>query len=228
MPTESVDTAGLPPLGESTTRTDLVVEAIRAAILSGQFRPGQDLVERRLAEALGVSKTPVREAFIVLARSGLLTTSQNRGVTVRQLSPRDFRHVYEQRALLEPWAIASLERLDDTAYATASQAIREADAAAAAGDLVQRALAGRRFHREMYAQCENSLVVDSLDALQDLTSLAIVGVLWERWPVWQQESEEHQRILDAAHSGDTRTASELMRQHIETSIERLAMQEVTS
>jgi len=221
----STDAPLLPPLGESTTRTDLVVESIRTAILSGQLRPGQDLVERRLAEALGVSKTPVREAFIVLTRSGLLTTSQNRGVTVRQLALRDVRHVYEQRALLEPWAVLRMEPLDAAGIDEAQRAIDDADRSAAQGDLVQRALAGRRFHRSLYSRCENDLVVAALDDLQDLTSLAIMGVLWDRWPVWQEESREHQDLLDLAKAGDREGASELMRAHIQRSIDRASTQE---
>jgi hypothetical protein len=87
----------LPPLGRSTTRSDLVAASIKSAILSGRLRPDEVLVEPRIAEQLGVSKTPVREALISLTSSGLLTPTRNRGVAVRRLRPEDVQQIYEMR-----------------------------------------------------------------------------------------------------------------------------------
>ena len=101
--------AALPPLPRSTTTSDLVVDSIRDAILSGRLAPGETLVERRLAELLGVSKTPVREALIALAVSGLVTVTPNRGAVVRAVDVEDVRKAYEVRLLLEPWAVAKAE-----------------------------------------------------------------------------------------------------------------------
>src|SRR5215211_5972136 len=95
----------LQPVARATTASDLVADSIRAAILSGQLKPGETLVERRLAVQLGVSKTPVREALIALSTSGLVAVNPNRGVTVRRLTLDDIRKCYEVRLLLEPWAV---------------------------------------------------------------------------------------------------------------------------
>jgi DNA-binding GntR family transcriptional regulator len=208
-----------PPLGPAVTRSDRTVEVLRSAIVSGRLKPGQLLVERKLAEELGVSKTPVREALIALGRSGLVELG-GRSFSVRELTPQDVRHVYEERVLLEPWAIANAAR-GGSDYADAERALADARGGAAIGDHAARALANRRFHRAMYSGCENSFIVAALDGLQDLTALAVAGVLWESWPTSGREAVEHQEILDSARAGDGEKAGDLMRQHISASIVRL-------
>lgn len=209
------------PLGPSTSHSDLVAEAIKSAILAGRLQPAEVLVERRLAEMLGVSKTPVREALIMLSGSGLLTTTRNRGVAVRRLSLADVRHVYEQRALLEPWALAGAIRSGSADFSDAERAEDEARGPAERDDSPALVLANRRFHRALYSQSENQLVVATLDGLQDLTALATVGVLWEAWPTWRAERDEHREILRASLDCDAERAEMLMRAHIERSIARL-------
>jgi DNA-binding GntR family transcriptional regulator len=213
----------LPPQVDAPTRTDLVVDALKSAILGGGLKPGQVLVERKIAEQLGVSKTPVREALIVLERSGLLTVEARR-ISVRQLSFTDIRHVYEERVLLEPWAILDAARTDRT-FTVAGQALADARAFARDNDNASAALANRRFHRGMYANSENEFVVNSLDRLQDLTALAVAGVLWENWPRRDIEASEHEAIYDAARGGDAATAAQLMKEHITSSIDRVAQRE---
>jgi DNA-binding GntR family transcriptional regulator len=104
-------TRALDPVARSTTTSDQVVASIRAAILDGRLAPGEALVERRLAEQLGVSKTPVREAFIALAAAGLVTVTPNRGTVVRAVDTGEVRQAYELRALTEPWAVGRTVRL---------------------------------------------------------------------------------------------------------------------
>ncbi|GGG64793.1 GntR family transcriptional regulator [Kocuria dechangensis] len=214
----------LPPLGLSTNRSDLVVESVKTAILSGQLAPDEVLVERRIADQLGISKTPVREALIILMRSGLLTATARRGVCVRRLSLRDVRHIYEERVLLEPWAIAHA-RSPHPDFKAAARALDDVERHRVDGDTAASALANRRFHRAMYAQCDNEFIVESLDRLQDLTALAAASVLWEKWPTSDKEFTEHQTIYDAAQAGRLEEAGELMREHIQASITRLADQE---
>lgn len=209
--------------GVTTSRSDLVAEAIRSAILSGDLKPDELLVERQLAQILGVSKTPVREALILLASTGLVTTSRNRGVTVRRLTSVDeVRHIYEERVLLEPWALGSaIRRGQPLDFTEAAQLVEEAQELADKNEPALLAMTNRRFHRVMYSQCENPLVVRALDNLQDLTALAIVSVLWEHWPTWRKEADEHDQIAQAAAAGDADEAERLMRGHIERSIARL-------
>jgi DNA-binding GntR family transcriptional regulator len=227
MSLPSTGASPLSPLGVSATRSDLVVEALREAILSGQLKPNEVLVERRIAEQLGISKTPVREAFIVLTRSGLLAATPKPGVCVRSLSIRDVRHIYEERVLLEPWAIENTpsSHLDMSAAGRALEEIRKY---ASNGDVAAHALANRKFHRAMYSMCENKFIVEALDGLQDLTALAAAGVLWKTWNTWQDEFAEHEAIHAAAGRGDMLLAAQLMSRHIGASIARLSAEEVAA
>src|ERR1039457_1211493 len=108
-----VSTAMVPPArsflngstGATPSRTEAVLEAIKHAILAGELRPGQSLVETELAQMLGVSKTPVREALKTLAGAGLVTMSPYRGATVRAVDDELAQSVYDMRLLLEPEAL---------------------------------------------------------------------------------------------------------------------------
>jgi DNA-binding GntR family transcriptional regulator len=216
------DAGVLAPVTRSATRTDLVTDAIRSAILSGRLRPGESLVERRLAEMLGVSKTPVREALIGLSSVGLVLVNPNRGVTVRALGVGDLRQVYEVRLLLEPWAVGrSALRRSAEALAVGQAALAEARTMLSADDRAGLSLANRRLHRALYASCGNDLVTARLDDLQDLTALGTVSLLWERWPTWNEEFGEHEEILAAVGAGDAAAAEQLVRRHIRRSLGRL-------
>lgn len=221
----SPETSGFRPLGETQSRSDLVAESIKSAIFSGALKPGEMLVERRIAEELGISKTPVREALIVLARAGLLEMSRNRGTAVRQLTVKETRYIYEQRALLEPWAVSAAITASRTRLDEAATALREAEEFSRQDNHGDQARANRRFHQAVYQGCENTFVTSSLDALQDLTALAITGVLWEKWPTWNVESREHWDIYEAAQDGNAARASDLMCEHIDASITRLRAHE---
>jgi DNA-binding GntR family transcriptional regulator len=209
--------SALRPIGETTSRTDLVASAVREMILGGQFKPGDTLVERHLAELLGVSKTPVREALIALASSGLVQVSRNRGVVVRRPSADDMWKVFELRLLLEPWAIGRATQLrSGDVVPAAAVALDESLLLLDGGDQVRLSLANRRFHRALYSGCGNDLVIRDLDQMQDLISLGFV-LLWERssWPVWREEYEEHRGILAAVEAQDAQAATAAAREHIE-------------
>jgi DNA-binding GntR family transcriptional regulator len=213
----------LPPLPRSTTTSDLVVDSIREAILSGRLTPGETLVERRLAELLGVSKTPVREALITLAASGLVTVTPNRGAVVRAVSTDDVYKAYEVRLVLEPWAVARTVREGGLVSATgaARAALEDAQRHLPDEDHVQLSLANRRFHRALYAECGNEIVVRQLDSLQEMAALGAVALLWERWRTWRAEYDEHAEILKAVEAGEAETAERLLRKHIRQSVKRL-------
>jgi DNA-binding transcriptional regulator YhcF (GntR family) len=103
-------------VGAIPLRTAAVLDAIKRAILAGELRPGQGLVEADLARRLGVSKTPVREALKTLAGAGLVTMSPYRGATVRAIDADTGRAIYDMRLLLEPEAVRrAVRRAQDEA-----------------------------------------------------------------------------------------------------------------
>lgn len=200
----------LPP-----SRTEAVLESIKHAVLTGELSPGQALVEAELAERLGVSKTPVREALKTLAGSGLVVMLPYKGVTVRRVDKALARAVYDMRLLLEPVA-AGRATMSGRALAVAGAAL---DAADRAEDAADRSLANRAFHRAVYAGCGNPLLVKALDELRDQTAL-VSSAAWARQPSWEQEAREHREILAAAGAGNRDQVRALMRSHISAFVAR--------
>ena len=215
--------AAAPP----ASRTDFVLEWIKGAILGGELRPGQALVEAELATTLVVSKTPVREALKTLAGAGLVTMNPYKGAAVRVVDDTQARHVYDARLLLEPEALARAVRLRGAGEAGedwqhAHQALHRADHAP---DQAERSLANRDFHRELYAGCGNPLLIKMLDDLRDQTAL-VSAAAWRhepdhaQIPSWEHEAAEHQAVLRAAEDGDAERAAGLLRNHITSFVTR--------
>ncbi|GAB2603669.1 GntR family transcriptional regulator [Streptomyces capparidis] len=191
------------------SRTVVVLQSIKHAILTGRLRPGQQLVETELAQALGVSKTPVREALKTLAGAGLVVMSQYKGATVRTVDAAMARSVYDVRELLEPEALRRAVTQGAPLQA-AREALERADSAA---DRADRSLANRDFHRALYTGCGNPLLARMLDDLRDQAAL-VSAVVWEAVPSWEQEAREHREILRFALAGDAEEAARLLREHI--------------
>ncbi len=201
--------------GAVPSRTVVVLDAIKHAILTGELRPGQGLVEADLAGLLGVSKTPVREALKTLAGAGLVTMSPYKGATVRAVDDALVRSVYDMRLLLEPEAVRrGVGRGSDW-----GEARRALERSGEAADRADRSLANRDFHRGMYLGCGNAMLVRVLDDLRDQTAL-VSAAAWQRTPTWQEEAAEHEAILAAAVAGDADSAASLLRAHIESFLTR--------
>jgi DNA-binding GntR family transcriptional regulator len=208
-------------VGALPSRTVVVLDAIKHAILTGELKPGQSLVETDLAAVLGVSKTPVREALKTLAGAGLVTMSPYRGAVVRMVDDEHARHIYDLRLLLEPEALGRAIAADHD-WRPARLALQRA---AIAADQAERSLANRDFHRELYAGCRNPLLTGVLDDLRDQTAL-VSAAAWRHDPAgqptpsWEREAQEHRAVLGAAEAGDTRLAAGLLRAHIESFVRR--------
>jgi DNA-binding GntR family transcriptional regulator len=192
------------------SRTEAVLDAIKHSILIGELKPGQALVEAELAEALGVSKTPVREALKTLAGSGLVTMSPYKGAAVREVDRELARSVYDMRLLLEPVAAGRTTGAGRGDWDAAAGALDRADQAE---DMADRSLANRAFHRALYAGCGNPLLVEALDELRDQTAL-VSSAAWSVRASWEEEAREHRAILAAARAGDADLVRTLMRRHI--------------
>jgi DNA-binding GntR family transcriptional regulator len=203
-------------VGAVPSRTMLVLDAIKRAILTGELRPGEPLVETDLAGVLGVSKTPVREALKTLAGAGLVTMSPYKGATVRTVDDELVRSIYDVRLLLEPEALRRSVS-GGGEWETARRALARSGRAA---DPAERSLANRDFHGGLYRGCGNALLVKVLDDLRDQTAL-VSAAAWRRAPAggapaWQAEAAEHEAILAAAVAGNAGTAARLLKDHIES------------
>ena len=208
-------------MAAAPSRTVLVLDAIKHAILTGELLAGEPLVETDLAALLGVSKTPVREALKTLAGAGLVTMSPYKGATVRAVDDDLVRSVYDLRLLLEPEAVRRSVRRG----AGCAEARRALDRSAHTTDRADRSLANRDFHRALYGGCGNALLTGVLDGLRDQAAL-VSAAAWQRTPTWQgapswqAEAAEHEAILAAALAGDADTAGRRLTDHIESFLTR--------
>lgn len=205
----------LPKAPGAISRTDQIAEVIKTAILDGTLRPGQALVERDLAEMLGVSKTPVREALKHLRGTGLLSANSYRAVSVRVIDSDVVQEVYRARLGVEPYAVQmAVSRLGAGRMSDARRFLESAAVHRADGDRAAMGVANRQFHRALYSQCANSFLTTFLDNLADLTTL-VATTGWQRGGQAGDEAVEHDRILELAESGDADGVAEALSQHIE-------------
>jgi DNA-binding GntR family transcriptional regulator len=201
-------------LQEPASRGDRVRDTLQQAILDGILPQGAPLVERDLAEMLGVSKTPVREALKQLQSSGLVVASSYQRVSVRRLDEATVRAVDEARYAVEPQAVQlGIEIHGVGEQPAARRALEAAQALLDGGHPAQLSIANRRFHRELYVLSGNEWLISFLDKLQVLaTFIATAG--WKVDPKFAGEAMEHSDILDAVEAGDAERATHLLQAHI--------------
>ncbi|GEN35552.1 MULTISPECIES: GntR family transcriptional regulator [Aneurinibacillus] len=130
-----------------------VAAILRKAIFKGELQPGEVLSQEEIAKKLGISRMPVREAFQMLERDGLLILQNRRGAVVRELTLEDIQEHYELRALLEGEAAAraaSKAGKDNKELAAIIAAQEEAEQAAQAGNVEAYISANEAFHRAIW------------------------------------------------------------------------------
>jgi DNA-binding GntR family transcriptional regulator len=194
--------------------TDWVTEELRNAIVELRLRPGAPLREVALAEQLGVSKTPLREAFARLEQEGLVETTSFKGAVVTGYSERDLNEIYELRALLEGAAARSAAEASTADMLGAlrdvvvrSRRLRDT------GDLAALAGLHEQFDLIVYAQVTNERIAALIENLR--AHLTRIGKLTESIPGRVEASvEEHAAIVDAIAARDPDEAERLMRVHI--------------
>lgn len=188
-------------VGPGTTAQH-ALEALRRAIVSGALRPGQRVLQEEIAEGLGVSIAPVREALRVLEQEGQVTYHPRRGYFVTELRVGDLEEIYELRQVLEERAARrALPRLDDEALQRIAMAARDCVNAADAGDVAAELDANRRFH---FAVLESPDQVHAMRLIRLLwDSTEAYRAMYYNSPEERRKSvEAHDRILDAIRHGD--------------------------
>jgi GntR family transcriptional regulator of vanillate catabolism len=205
----------------SSTRFESVVEALRAAILAGEFQPGERLHEVKLTASLGVSRTPVRAALQKLASEGLLDYTPNRGYTLREFSIDEVISAYEVRAVLEGLAARlSAERgLDVGETATLQQALREGDDLLRNGQITdehrsQYSRINACFHVTIHASAGSRLLNDMVYLCQQVPVSSPRNVVaFEEGDV-RRRHDDHHRIFEAIIGREPWRAEMLMRDHV--------------
>jgi DNA-binding GntR family transcriptional regulator len=186
-------------------------EHIVEGIVSGRWKPGERIVERRIATELEVSQTPVREALRELESLRLIESAPNKGVRVRNLTAADLEEIYPVRAGLEQIAaeLAAGRLAEESAVLeTEVAALYEADRGADSEAQVRHTVA---FHREMVRAAGNSVLLHTWEGL----GIEVFTALSIRWLGTRQQSyaEEHQALVEAFRHRDP-DIGRLVKEHV--------------
>ena len=201
---------------------ETVVEALRQLIIDGELAAGERLVEERLAERLGVSRNPIREAIRTLESMGLVDVIPRRGAYVVDLDLTDIRLMQEVRGTLDRWIVqAAAVRHDDADLAELDECLRLGREATERGDLVAAAEQHRAFHLAIEAATKNPYATVALNPLRQRAELVFAMLVHHRGPVgWH----DHEAIRNAIARRDVTQAATLMGQHVDEVVDQLETQ----
>lgn len=197
---------------------DEVYEIVREYLIDQRLEAGSRLVIDQIAEELGVSQTPLREALARLEADQFVVKEAHRGYTVAPLLDRDaFQELYEMRLLVEPHAAALAARRasgpDLAAIAEALERMRRSTAGARYRDYRQLLDGDAAFHRHIARASGNRYLAQAIDRLRTHQLAARLygesGV-----PDRQRTLDEHASVLEAIERGSAREAETLMRRHL--------------
>ncbi|MBM7066130.1 GntR family transcriptional regulator [Actibacterium sp. 188UL27-1] len=201
----------------TTPKKTLVSEAharLKSEILSNRMPQGFQATEPEVAMRLGMSRTPVREALILLQTEGLVELVPRRGVRVLPISPDDMREIYDILTALEPEAAAMLaaQRPTEAELAPLSDATSDMEQALDRNDLEVWAEADDRFHRILIQMSGNNRLLAIVGTLNDQAHRARIATLGRRdKPV--ASTRDHRDILNCLATGDADRTREAFRTH---------------
>jgi DNA-binding GntR family transcriptional regulator len=194
---------------------ELVFESLREAIINRQLEPGERMMEIQLAEEMGVSRTPVREAIRKLELEGLVVMVPRKGAYVAGLSLKEVADVFEIRRALEGLAAElAVDRITDAELENLERYLVKIADEIDRGDLNKVIETDTDFHTLLYEASRNQRLSQIINNLREhiqrfrATSLSHPGRM-------KEALEEHRRIVEAISSRDSETARRLAQEHIE-------------
>lgn len=193
-----------------------VCNVIREAIIRGDFKPGERLKQSDLADKMGVSRMPVREAFRKLESEGLILLEPHKGAVVKSISIEDIQEIYALRSELEKMAVLqSVNLLTEEDIEQLSFLVSEMENAKDADAFVQYNI---DFHRLLVKRCKwerlNSFIGTLWNGLPQQTPHLLTGQI-------ETSNTEHRKILEAVINKDNETAANLVSEHIYRTGEKL-------
>ncbi|MDD3337678.1 MAG: GntR family transcriptional regulator [Lachnospiraceae bacterium] len=194
---------------------EVVFTTLRRAILQGELKPGERLMEIALANRLGVSRTPIREAMRKLELEGLVVMIPRKGAQVAQITEQELNDVLEVRKGLEELAIAkACERIDEDELKELDQAARNFEKVIQTKDLTKLAEMDVQFHDIIYNATRNRRLVQILNNLREQMYRFRVEYLKDM-DARKALVAEHDKIVAALRNKDAEAAKELIYKHID-------------
>jgi DNA-binding GntR family transcriptional regulator len=203
------------------TRAETVADELRRRIQSGKLAPGTRLRQGEIAELIGVSTTPVREAFTALAREGLIRYDAHRGAIVFLPSIDELREIYEIRIVLEPLATAlATDSLSEQQLDRLEEIVNRMRVTADPHKYLEL---NRAFHTRIYEAARRQRLTELIDNLRDAGSGYIALLEDVDDPVYAAEVQaEHEEILAALRRRDSKRAAAAVARHLQNSLDHQA------
>ncbi|MEU0373958.1 GntR family transcriptional regulator [Streptomyces sp. NPDC006283] len=187
---------------------------IKQAVLDRRYEGGTLLTEGELADAVGVSRTPVREALLKLEVEGLIRLYPKKGALVLAVSAQEIRDVVETRLLVEEFAVRKAVPAPAALVARLEELLAEQKRHAAAGDLAAFAVSDRCFHAEIVKHAGNEILSRLYDQLRDRQLRMGVAMMQALPDRITRNHDEHSEILDRIRAGDADGAAACVRGHL--------------
>lgn len=206
-----------PPIAlEAPSLAEQAYEQMRRRILDNVWAPGFQALEQELAQTLGMSRTPVREALIMLQREGLVKVIPRRGMRVLPVSPADMREIYQVLTALECMAveIVAQRRPSEDELRALEESTAGMARALEADDLQAWAEADERFHKQLVLLCGNRQLYQTVLNYWDRAHRARMFTLRLR-PKPVQSTREHHALVQRLRAGDVAGAVQVNRDHRE-------------
>lgn len=198
---------------------DVVFHTLRTAILKGDLKPGERLMELQLAAKLGVSRTPIREAIRMLEQEGLAITIPRKGAEVAKMTEKDMEDVLQIRSALEELAVRlSCQKITAAELTELQAAMDQFEEMTKADDIAEVARADVNFHDVLYKASDNPKLLGLLNNLREQMYRYRVEYLKDR-TIYPQLIEEHHHMYEALREKDADKAAAYTRKHLENQAE---------
>ena len=201
---------------------DVVFNTLRQAILRGELKPGERLMEIQLADKLGVSRTPIREAIRKLELEGLVLMIPRRGAEVAEITEKSLRDVLEVRGALEELAVElACDRITEEGIEQLKVAAKEFEEALQSGDVTTYAEADVKFHDVIYLATENQRLIQLLYNLREQMYRYRVEYLKQE-EVHPILLKEHDHIIACIEKRDKEAAKQAVATHVDNQVKTVS------
>ncbi|NSI90095.1 GntR family transcriptional regulator [[Clostridium] scindens] len=198
---------------------DVVFNTLRQAILRGELKPGERLMEIQLANKLGVSRTPIREAIRKLELEGLVLMIPRKGAEVAEITEKSLRDVLEVRRALEELAVQlACEKITKEEIRELERVAKEFQQVVKSSDITEIAEVDVCFHDIIYTATDNQKLIQLLNNLREQMYRYRVEYL-KRDGVFPQLIAEHEAIIRHIENNEKEKATEVMCRHIDNQVE---------
>jgi len=199
----------------------VVFEELAKAILSGKLPPRERLIEVQIAEEMGVSRTPVREAIRLLATNGFVVMVPRKGAHVAEISVKDITDIFEIREALEQLAVAlAAERMQPEDHNRLKKMISQQAQSWENRDLASWVKFDCDFHQIIYNSTQNKHLIDIMQSLFDQINRYRMVCLSQR-KVMKKTIEEHEKILYCIYKKNPKAAQQAVVEHLKTARQSL-------